>query len=1300
MFACPAPATGASARLAEPTRRRFVRETIPSVTRYDLTRMGPAQFQQLAQALLLAEFGSEIQIHGLGPDGGRDAHTRSPLHVSTSNPPWTGFTVIQIKHKEELTRRTADADWLIKELKTEVASWLKRGTKPDQLLVITNVVLTPAPGGGEEVVDNYLRSVSDELGLKAWDVWHAEKVCRLLDQHTAVRQKYLGVVVGDLLTILNEILTDDRSEMAATISGHVASAFKSERYAQLDQGGSVDDRQVPLARVFVDIPFNSEKEGDDFSKFFDESERATSVAAIVKMADLPAAPSDRALDPSRGRVIVIGGPGQGKSTLGRFICQIYRAELLDAHTHLRAQPVIDLEIRRTRMICSEEHIPQPSSLRFPVYVSLPKFANYLANAEGGSLLSFIGRKIGGDAQSAIARKWLSKYPWLVVLDGLDEVPSTANRAAMLEAVDEFQDAADACGADVVVIATSRPQGYKGEFETYKPLLLSSLTSSQALRYSKRLISIRHGEGSEKSAEILDRVEKAAGQQDTARLMTTPLQVTIVVLLLSRASRAPSQRFVLFSTYYQVIYARELEKDTPHVEVLDRFRSFIDLLHWRIGLRLQDEAGSASHTEASLSRDEMSAEVEKILVREGYEDEECESLIRRIMSAATDRLVFLVASTADNIGFELRSLQEFCAANGLLEGTDEQVHERLEAIACSDHWRNTFLLASGAIFVSNSARRDVVISICSALNAGDNPRFQGSNAVLMGSRLALDLLRDGVADTALRHQRLLADLAVAVMNTAASDAIHNLAQIHFTDATANDKVVRAVSRGLNSPDINELFASLTVLCVKFENGDRTALVSVRSCLTRIDGDTQVELLRLASGVTRDVVLRRLLLEKVVDWSPEKARPLLTRAVVSPPTMVDSNWPQELSPGATMITRLIGRVQTRAAIAGEDPPKHLLRVIPIRGPGRNTAIYRTAAIAASLAGDLGRWEFLRQSLIFGNAPSVESWQQATAALGQAARGDVSAWWSTLPWPLALWWERQRPELTVSPAVISAWQQQQSLWAKSEIHDVFKTPLEISPQVSGIPAVAVTSTVREVPRNTILELANNLAQMPKDRFRDALVSWWWQTLARSPERLSVLRDLPYETCATLALHPGSISADMIIEAAASQTSDLLHKADVVGRHATQMTVVIRGQVRIQGAYLAWQSDPALWGIARAMMRSQHATVNQSWRDVSTLGDDPIDLYRKLVVVWGGTWDEQDIVPMVHFLIENADHSTVPIGFFRKFNDGPSGAELVRILHQAHDDRWTSVTNALVSSYANAAVELPERTFGSASVRREASN
>ena len=69
------------------------------------------------------------------------------------------------------------------------------------------------------------------------------------------------------------------------------------------------------------------------------------------------------------RIVLIGGPGQGKSTLGQFIAQIHRAHLLQKHDQLVSDPNT-----------------LPVMIRVPFRVILKDYAQWISDVEGSHSL--------------------------------------------------------------------------------------------------------------------------------------------------------------------------------------------------------------------------------------------------------------------------------------------------------------------------------------------------------------------------------------------------------------------------------------------------------------------------------------------------------------------------------------------------------------------------------------------------------------------------------------------------------------------------------------------------------------------------------------------------------------------------------------------------------------------------------------------------------------------------------------------------------------------------------------------------
>jgi hypothetical protein len=120
---------------------------------------------------------------------------------------------------------------------------------------------------------------------------------------------------------------------------------------------------------------------------------------------------------------------------------------------------------------------------------------------------------------------------------------------------------------------------------------------------------------------------------------------------------------------------------------------------------------------------------------------------------------LVPLTADAVGFEVRSLQEFMAARALLRGDSTAVLERLKRLAPSSHWRNTWLLAAGRAFTHHEHLRDPIVTLLEDVDTDSLLNM----LVLPGAQLAMDILNDDIAAQAPRYRLLFAKRALELLD---------------------------------------------------------------------------------------------------------------------------------------------------------------------------------------------------------------------------------------------------------------------------------------------------------------------------------------------------------------------------------------------------------------------------------------------------------------------------------------------------------------------------------------------------------
>ncbi|MEV6528307.1 hypothetical protein AB0M86_01735 [Streptomyces sp. NPDC051639] len=750
--------------------------------RFDLYNLGPREFENLTQAITSAELGPFVTLFGPGPDGGREAtfDKVSPI-TGASSSEWEGIGVLQAKYKETPASPREEATWLISEIRKEFKQWRNspnRTERPDFILFATNVTLSAVPRtGGVDRVSKVIAGECRSLGITSWAVWHSENIHRFLEIHDGIRTSYSAwILPGDILSSIYKTLNNDRTDVPKAMQSFLSRELVKDRYASLDQAGAADDRTIPLASIFVDLPIGMRnKNGQEYE--------AKCLKTLISSCDLKhsAEEIDNLEDSrnliSQNRMVLVGGPGQGKSTVSQFICQLYRAKLVKDTTSMRNPDVRSTVMQITSE--AEKEDLSPKARRWPIQIPLTRLADQLAKGKCRNVLDYIAQRVSETGSytvtAADVKDWLSVFPWLLILDGLDEVPGSSNRAQVLEHVNNFQIEADECNADLVVVATTRPQGYTDEFSPkhFRHYSLIPLKPENALGYGLKLAHARYGASADRVPVLMSRLEQAAGEPSTAHLMTTPLQVTIMAVLLDRVGKAPKDRYTLFAEYYRVIYERELEKEGSASNLLRDHAADINAIHADVGLMLQTRSERSGETESRLTTSELNVIIKDRLDEEGHRGDRLARLTDSISKAATDRLVFLVPSREGQVSFEIRSLQEFWAADALMNCGEEKIPTRLREMSVSSHWRNVLLFALGSIFANRRTIRDSVTQLVSELNTISDSFGSLQRRALTGSRLAVEILNDGMV-RAPRYERILVEQSLKLLQLPPSSHIKTLA----------------------------------------------------------------------------------------------------------------------------------------------------------------------------------------------------------------------------------------------------------------------------------------------------------------------------------------------------------------------------------------------------------------------------------------------------------------------------------------------------------------------------------------------
>lgn len=717
-------------------------------------------------ALCSAQFGAGGQSFGTGRDGGREWTYRGSLPMPQLpifdidadhwvGGDWSGYSVVQAKHKERLAGGAEDTDWLLTTIQKEVNAWTRekrpRRPKPNNFLVITNVRLSAVQDvGGIDRVAEAMAKHAVTMNLSGWAIWHSAHISRLLDNHVGIRQTYLGLVTtGDILEALLRDINVPNPDAVTTLTGFVAKELAANSSVRLTRAGNGPDYER-LADIGIDLPAQDRKKPSN--------DDGTPVHHFIARDIIEHGDHAKRISDGDFSTVLIGGPGQGKSTIGQLICQSYRAAILKDRAR-ELTPEVRGILSDTLVHLAEINVPLPRMLRWPVFVRLTEYSEKILGAEDYSLLRFITDQVnarGGPhtVQRSHVYSWQREWPWLIVLDGLDEVPDVGTRTILLQKISEFVTDAAQQKADMTILATTRRQGYEDDLSSLEPreFELVELSTKQALHYGRQLVNSRHPADLPFAGVIHQRLVEAAKETMTAKLMGTPLQVSIMASLLEDRTRLPRTRHALFSEFYETVFKREANKLGTVGHNVTRHKANIDAVHNSAGALLHVESEKAGQADVHLSRGDLCTLAQKHLEEvQTYDPSDAERTAGELISLATDRFILLVETSTDHWGFEVRSFQEFMASRYIASGPDDEVISHLQTLALSSHWRNTWLFAAAQIFESRQHLRERILDVVLEIDSQSVAHYVAKpGAVLCG-----DLLMDNfAADTPGLQRRLL------------------------------------------------------------------------------------------------------------------------------------------------------------------------------------------------------------------------------------------------------------------------------------------------------------------------------------------------------------------------------------------------------------------------------------------------------------------------------------------------------------------------------------------------------------------
>lgn len=812
---------------------------------YDFRSLGSRNFEHLAQAIAAKMVTRRLSVFGDGPDGGREATWEGEGASLGSAAQWNGYGVVQAKYQVLPASPAENLKWLKNAISAELSDWAKEGSnrirKPDFLLFITNSKLSPSPQSGKDAANAHFRSKLKDLNLtlKDFRILDYDDLRTILDDSSDIRERYAAFISpSDLIASLIRKLEWEKKDFAEAMHSYVSRTLLEDDDLNLTQAGAAGEARISMSDVFIDLPFAIDPRGRTsphsalgvHSELRGSDDVGVAVALVSEIDKISVSEAQLRAD----RFVLIGGPGQGKSTVTQWLAQVYRTRFLH-------QAGVGMGRQVTKALANVEKRHNdlgamlPGGVRWPFRVALSDFADYLSKNSNHSLVHYIASRVSVRSSMEVTtgdiRQWIREMPTILIIDGLDEVPESSNREEVLKRINDFFIDVDTFGADVAAVATTRPQGYGDEFspDDYHHVRLLPLEPEQAIAYAGSIVAIRSGVGTDQSEKVMRRLSDASQDEATLRFFETPLQVTILCILLEKVGKAPRDRSRLFSSYYEVIAQREQEKSGSLSQLLQRYESDVRDVHRAAGLRLQQRASGAGDTNATLTLQEFSDLLVQQFRTQGHAEDVIQGLSERFTQLITDRLVFLSVLRSDRIGFELRSLQEYMAAEQIVHRPEAEILPALTEIAETPYWRNVVLFAVGGIFADREHLRAEVVLLCQGLNV----RSEEHKVTLPGSELALEILLDGSCDSMPRYSAPLAQIAAQLLDRPTNMLLTELGSLR-------EEVVRSVihdeARSTSPASLIVRGNRLLLLGLMADNGHRpSAEIIASQCAKLSDRD---------------------------------------------------------------------------------------------------------------------------------------------------------------------------------------------------------------------------------------------------------------------------------------------------------------------------------------------------------------------------------------------------------------------------------------------------------------------------------
>ncbi|QSV66953.1 MAG: NACHT domain-containing protein [Aphanizomenon flos-aquae DEX188] len=351
-------------------------------------------------------------------------------------------------------------------------------------------------------------------------------------------------------------------------------------------------------------------------------------------------------------LMVLGGPGAGKSTF------------------LRKMGLEALKVKKGGFKHS----------CIPVFIELKRFTSSEINIEKFIIEEF--RICNFPDPEKFTAKALEKGKLLILLDGLDEVPSQ-NLNETINQIQNFVDKYD----QNRFIASCRTAAYRGNFRRFSDLAMADFDDEQIQQFINNWFQKeedKQAKTGDKCWELLQKPENQAAKE----LAHTPLLLTFLCLVYDRSQNFPNNRSVLYKNALRILLEEwAAEKRILRDEIYQGLHTELE----EVLLSKIAYTGFASNR-LFFSQSEIVDQIKTFLAGNLNAPQHLNG--EAVLNAIAIQQGILVERARDVFSFSHLTLQEYLTAQYIY---DNRLVEKLVTEHLPDQrWKEVFLLVAGVM----------------------------------------------------------------------------------------------------------------------------------------------------------------------------------------------------------------------------------------------------------------------------------------------------------------------------------------------------------------------------------------------------------------------------------------------------------------------------------------------------------------------------------------------------------------------------------------------------------------------------